>query len=367
MARITVVACCLGLFVWFWSGHLSAQHPLEVVAELQQAPGNITVTFNSRVIVSLHQFFEPSIRVAELTEDGKLAPFPDAAWSTGGDATHIALDSVLGIRTDDRGRVWMLDNGLRGGTVPKLVAWDLRENLLTDVIHLPAPVTLKDSFVNDLAVDDVHQAIYIADPAGGNDAAIIVVDRTTGMAWRVLQGDRSVIPEPIDLVIDGTPVRVKRPDGEVVRPHIGVNPIALDPTDEWLYFGPMHGTSLYRVRTEDLLNRRLTPAELAARVQRYSDKPICDGITIDAAENIYVTDLAAHAVGVIDRDRNYRILVSDPRLSWPDAFSFSPDDYVYVVANQLNLSAPLNAGKDSAKPPFYILRFRALSRGVTGR
>ena len=39
---------------------------LEVVAELQQAPGNITLTPDGRMIISLHQFYGPELRVAEV-------------------------------------------------------------------------------------------------------------------------------------------------------------------------------------------------------------------------------------------------------------------------------------------------------------
>ena len=71
--------------------------------------------------------------------------------------------------------------------------------------------------------------------------------------------------------------------------------------------------------------------------------------------------------GVIGPDRNYRILIADPRLSWVDAFSFGPDGYLYTVANQLHRSAVLNGGEAATIPPYLILRFRPLATGTTGR
>jgi len=153
-----------------------------------------------------------------------------------------------------------------------------------------------------------------------------------------------------------------------VRPRVGVNPIALDHEGRWLYFGPMSGTRLYRVRTADLRNEGLTPPELAARVEPYAERPICDGISMDSEGNIYVSEVCASAVGVIDAQRRYRRLYEDPeRLSWPDAFSFGPDGYLYVVSNQLQRSAALNAGRDESRPPYYVLRFKPLAGGVVGR
>lgn len=345
----------------------AAAPALEQVALLEQGPGNITVTPEGRILVSLHQFFSPRYPVAELTHQGALVPFPNQVWSGGDVRSGIALDSVLGIQSDRTGIVWMLDNGMRSGVTPKLVGWNSRHDKLARVIYLPPPVTPENAFVNDLAVDERHDAVYIADPAGGVNAALIVVDLTTGLARRVLEGHRSVVPEDLDLVIDDTPVQVKRPDGSVARPRVGVNPIALDVKGEWLYFGPMHGTSLYRLATRDLLDPVLDPEALAMRVERYGDKPICDGISIDTAGNVYVTDVGSNALGVIDGDGRYRILVADARLSWPDAFSFGPDGYLYTVANQLHRTAVLNAGSAAVEPPYRVFRLRPLAPGVPGR
>ena len=331
---------------------------LEVVAQMTDAPGNITVTSKGRIITSLHQFFSPAWRVVEVTPQGNV-PFPNLTWNQ---ESHdrLTLDTVLGLQADAKGRVWLLDNGLRGGSTPKLVGWDTNRNQLAQVIYLPAPITTKNSFVNDLAVDLAHQAVYIADPAGGENAALIVVDLETGMSRRVLQGDRSVIPENIDLIIDSKPVQIKLPNGQLIKPKIGVNPIALDYKTEWLYFGPMHGTSMYRIKTADLQNVGLSAVELAKRVERYSEKPICDGIAIDQADNLYLGDLAENAIGVITPDRRYQVLIRDPKLAWVDAFSVSDDGYIYTVANQLQRSATLNAGNNLAKPPFYVLRLKTL-------
>lgn len=329
---------------------------VEVVAELDQAPGNITVTPSGRIVMSLHQFYEPKLRVATL-EDGKLVPF----------AAGARVDAVLGIQADREGVVWMLDNGMRSNKPRRVIGWDAeKDRKVADIaIGKAAP---KDAFLNDLVVDRDHDAIYIADPAGGANAALIVVDIKTRKARRVLEGHESVVPRSdLDLVVDDTPVRVRTPAGEEIRPHIGVNPIAADAQNEWLYYGPMHGDTLYRVRTADLRDASLAPAALAERVERWAERPISDGIAMDDAGNIYISDIGANAVGVIDADRQYRLLAQDPRLSWPDAFSFGADGKLYVVANQLHRTARLNAGTQTATPPFHVLRLEPLATGVTGR
>lgn len=334
---------------------------LEIVAELPLAPGNITLTPDGRLILSLHQFYQPAMQVAELTPNG-LVPFPDQSGNA-----IITFDTVLGIKSDENGVVWMLDNGNQSQSVPKLVAWDTCNNQLSRVIYLPPPITLSDSFVNDLAVDLLRNFVYISDPAPGNKAALIRVDLQTGLATRILQGYPGIVPENIDLVIDGVPVRISQPDGSVIRPHLGVNGIVLDANNEWLYLSPMHSTSMYRIRSADLSNLHLSEAELGSKIERYSDKPICDGISIDQDHNIYVGDLTNHAIGVITCDRTYKLLVTDERLSWTDSFNFGSDGYLYCDCNQLHLSAPLNAGENVSAPPYYIFRVKPLADGIAGR
>lgn len=322
--------------------------PIEVVTSLSQGPGNITVTYDGRMFISQHQFYDPPHTVVEVVGN-TTKPF-----ATG------AVDSVLGIRGGID--VWLLDNGMRNKTPRKLVTWDPKADSIKRTIDLMT-ASPDDAFLNDFAVDNTRFCVYIADPAGGKNAALIVVDFTNGNARRVLEGDESVVPTEIDLVIDGTPVQIKLPGGKIIRPHVGVNPIALDKNDEWLYFGPMHSTKLYRVRAAELCEGAATP-----KVELYAERPITDGISIDDAGNIYLGDLANNAIGVIDAStRKYRELVRDPRLSWVDAFSFGPDGYYYVVANQLHRSAVLNAGVDATKPPFHIVRFKPLAPGTVGR
>ncbi len=362
-ALLIVLGCFILSPVW-------ADSRLETIAEVSQAPGNITVTPEGKIIISMHQFFSPSMSVAIVQTDSSLKAFPNAMAErrTGLKGQQgITLDSVLGIQSDSKGIVWMLDNGINSSITPKLVAWDSRNERLFKVIYLPAPASVEGSFLNDLAIDEKHQKIYLADPAKGSNAAIVVVDIATGSARRVLEGHISVIPEDLELLIDGRPLSVKRPDGTVVQPKVGINPIALDKDARWLYFGPMTGSSMYRVQTRDLLDPYFSQAALAARVERYSDRPISDGISIDKDNNIYITDVANNAIGVIDSQRKYSILIKDPRLSWPDAFSYGPDGYLYTVANQLHKSAILNGGNMQAKPPFLVMRFKPLAAGVVGR
>jgi sugar lactone lactonase YvrE len=265
--------------------------------------------------------------------------------------------------------VWMLDNGGgQPGRTPKVVAWDTRANRLERVVPIPEPATRPGSLHNDLAVDRVHEALFLADVGGDKGPAIVVVDLKTGQSRRVLEGHASVRHENAPMVIEGRPVRMRAPDGQVSEARIGLNPITIDPTSTWVYLGPMHGRSLWRVRVRDLLDQGLTPEELGRRVEHYGEKPLSDGISIDAGGHVYVTDVVNSAIGVTGPSGRYRVYARDPeRLSWADGISAGPDGWMYATFNKLHRSGVLNAGEALPKSPYYVVRFNAVSDAVPGR
>ncbi|WP_446809734.1 L-dopachrome tautomerase-related protein [Methylomonas sp. 2BW1-5-20] len=364
MSRLT--KSCAVLLLAASAAFADGNSHVDVVAEFDTGPGNVTATASGRIIMSQHQFYQPQYSVLEY-KGQTLAPFPNREWSATDSTAAVKLDSVLGIRSDANGIVWMLDNGMRSGVTPKLVGWNTKTDKLQRLIYLATPVAPKDAFVNDFALDTAHNHAFISDPAGGTNAGLIVVNLYTGAARRVLEGHASVLPENVDLVIDGQAIQVKGASGELLKPHIGVNPITEDLNNEWVYYGPMHGLSLYRIKAADLIDETLTAEELASRVQHYSDKPISDGISIDKNNNIYLGDLANNAIGVIGADRHYRQLAQCPKLSWVDSFSFGPEGRLYAVVNRLHRSATLNGGDAKSRPPYYLLQVQALAAGLPGR
>ena len=340
---------------------------IEVVAELEQGPGNLAITPDGRIILSQHQFYGPDFRVVELLPDGSTVPFPSPRWAGAPDESGIGMTAVLGIRAQWDGVVWMLDNGGAGTALPKLVGWDTVADRLHRVIHIPPPATHDNSFHNDFALDVARHQAYIADFAGGANAAIVAVDLETGVARRLLEGHHSVVPEDVRMVIDGDPVQM-RVNGQIVEPRIGLNPITIDPASEWVYYGAMHGTAVYRVPAAALADPSLSADALAAQVDRYGDKPVSDGISIDSAGNVYVTDLESHAIGVTGPDGGYRILYRDPAIiDWPDAISYGADGRFYATVNRLHDSPLLSAGERVAGPPFYVIRFDGLAHSAIGR
>ena len=341
---------------------------LEMVFELPLGPAGLTVTPRGNFILSVANEEKPQNRAVEVTSGGESKPFPTTAISQGAPGEPLTLDAVSGLELGPDGTVWILDTGRRSEVSPKIVGWDYEHKKLARVVHLTRPAVLPSSVPENLNVDPAHPFIYIADPASGGEAALIVLDLTTGLARRVLQGHPSVSAvSGLDLIIEGEKLETKRLDGSVADPIGGVNPLALDRKGEWLYFGPLRSTRLYRVRTEHLRNAALAPEKLAGLVEQYADKPICAGITLDNKGNIYVSDLAHKAIGMIAAgSKQYSILVTDPRLLWPDGLCFGVDGRLYFYTNTRRATSAASHRVNPLPQTNHLFRISTLASGRVG-
>ncbi|XXY21989.1 L-dopachrome tautomerase-related protein [Sorangium sp. So ce216] len=363
------------------------QSTLEVYARLDSTGvGGITQMPDGQVIIGFHPFYEPEVQVALLNPDREsTTPYPSTEWQSCKNADgswksdfDACLDWVLGLHTDQNGVLWLLDSarstdkaaGRPAGLVPKLVGWNTHQNKLKRVLPISPEATLTESQHNDFVVDLKHNVIVLADEAVGegsggvgDKAALVVVDLSTGESRRLLQGHRSVMPlkEPIRW-------DVGQPTSGAVDLYVGVDGIALDTNDEWLYFAPLNAYKMYRIRMSDLLDTSLTAAQLGAKVETYADKPFNGGLAIDQDDNLYLTEVGERAVGVIPSDtRQYERLVSDPDMVWPDGVTYNSDGAMYTGAAQLSLTSALQAdGVARNEPPYLVYRFKPLAPGTPG-
>lgn len=353
---ITVLSACM-------SGQSGLAAGLETIATFDQGtpPGNIAVGPDGRIFLSVHGFFGQPVKLVELLDDGSTRPYPDTTWAYAPKDGKHGLHDVLGLNVDKHGVLWLLD-GSGADHAGRLVGWNTKTESLHRIIYLAAPVIRSTSFLNDLAVDTTNNAIYIADTAGDGLAAMIIVDLETGQARRVLEGSKFTLPEDVDIVIDG---RTMELGGQPAR--LGINPITIDPANEWVYFGSMSGTSLYRIKTTHLMDASLDKHALENHIERYGDKPISDGITVDGGGNVYITSITDDSIGVVGKDGEYQTLFKRDDLSWPDGFAYGPDHKIYATINELHRSPVLNNGENGSQNEMKVVRFDALIEGKSGR
>ncbi len=326
---------------------------IEVVAELAAPPGNIAVSATGRVFFTFHPSASPSIKLAELV-DGRPVPYPNSSFQDER-ADGPWLDTPLGLRIDRQNRLWVLDNADHGRGDAKLLAFDLKSNRLVREHHFSSATAPLGSHLNDLAVHPDGKRIYIAEASILRlSPALIVYDVQQSRARRVLEGHPSVAAEPYIMTVDGEPMTVARLFS--LRP--GVDSIALDRQGEWLYFAAVTATKLYRLRTTDLDDATLSDAELGERVEVVGDKTVSDGITTDDTGTVYLTDPEHNGVMTLTAKGELTTLLKDPRLRWPDGFSFGPDGWLYVTCSALQHVILKSAEHTAAHSPYHILRFK---------
>ncbi|HVR40892.1 MAG TPA: L-dopachrome tautomerase-related protein [Thermoanaerobaculia bacterium] len=318
---------------------------VEVVATLDEPPGNLAVTRDGRIFFSFHPEARPERKVAEWV-DGKAVAFPSESF----DLFH----EVLSLRVDAQGRLWTLDHGFHGFGQPRLLAFDVASRKVVHQWDIPRAIAPFGSFVQDFQVAPDGAKIYLADVGiVSKRPALIVYDVAAKRGRRVLECDPSVTSKPYTLNVKGHEMNLL---GGLYKMHLGVDSIALDASGEWLYFGPMAHETMFRVRTADLQN-----ASTKLRVEAFGPKPQSDGIIMDAAGNIYITDVEHGAVARLDPNRKLVTLVRDPRFRWLDGFALGPDGSLYVTDSALVEVILRSKSHIRASGPYFIWRIKLAS------
>lgn len=338
---------------------------VEVVAELDITPGNVTASKTGRVFASIHGMRRGPVQLIELTGRNTWQAFPDAGWNAKPGSGPDVLNTPHGVLIDSQDRLWVIDHGnwLDKPLPPKLLAFDINTRKLVyrhDFNRWVAPET---QILQDLAVDAERGFVYIADC--GLDPAIVVVDIKRGTSRR-FAGDASLQGEEVALVVEGQSLLFPGEGGKLGPARVGINPITLSADGQTLYYGAMNGKSWFSVPAR-LLREDATDAQVAAAVKRVGPKPISDGAATDAEGNHFITNLPENGIDVLTKNGELKPLVRDARFLWPDNAHFGPDSWLYVAVNQLHRNPIFTGQADTGRPPYLIARVWTGTKGQPGR
>jgi len=336
---------------------LLGEDELQQVLSYPLPIGNVAVSRDGRVFFTVHPEARPKGNKLIEFVNGAAVPYPNARQQA------ELFDTVLGVAIDRQGNLWTIDHGNHGMRSARLLAFDLDSGKVVHDHRLPAEMAPAGSFLQDLQISADGRTIIIADASFWRKRpAIIVYDVESGAARRVLESHPSVSAEKYVITHGGNEMRYF---GGLVALRGGVDGITLG--REWLYFGALSGSTLYRIRLRDLRNAEFPAAQLARRVEAYSAKPLSDGLSTDVDGNVYVTDVEHNAVFLIGADREPRTLLRSPRIRWPDALSFGPEGWLYVADSALQSVVLQPQEHIEANGPYGIFRFRPGAEGVPGQ
>ncbi|UOQ72886.1 major royal jelly family protein [Hymenobacter cellulosilyticus] len=339
----------------------AANSPLQVVAEFREPQiVGVAVLPDGRTFGDFPRWDDnPVAPVAEIGTDGSVKPYPDATWCMWNETTRnepqkhwICPQSV---HADKTGMLWVLDPASPGlkATVPggpKLVKIDPATNKVVQNISFPENVAPRKSYLNDVRVDTQNSYAYITESGEGS---LVVVDLKAGKARRVLTKHTSMLGD--------TTLNIKADGHEMIdatgkRARFNADGIALSQDLQYLYWKPLTSYKLYRIKTEALRNPALTDAQLAQQIEDLGKVPACDGMEIDAANNLYLTAFEDHSIKRRTPNGKITTVVQDTRLQWPDTFAFTADGTMYVTASAIHKTPTWNKGVGKQDQPYWIFK-----------
>ena len=330
---------------------------LEEVLSYPEPVGNVAVSADGRIFFTVHPESRPQgNRLLEYV-NGAAVPYPDIG-------SQLKLfDTVLGVVVDQQNRLWTIDHGNHGLRTARLLAFDLTTGKLIHDERFTEDIAPAGSLLSDLQVSADGSTVIISDASYWRKSpALIVYDVESGSARRVLEAEESVSAEPY---IIHSRDREMSFLGGIVSLRGGVDGLALGP--DWLYFGAISGSGLYRVRLSDLRDETLPPIQLSRRVARYSTKPLSNGLSVDTEGNVYITDIEHGAIFVVDSEQDLSTLIQSDEIRWPDALSFGPDGWIYVSDSALTELVLQSREHIEENQPYRIFRFQPGVEGIPGQ
>ncbi|WP_419710607.1 SMP-30/gluconolactonase/LRE family protein [Pseudomonas sp. NFX224] len=314
------------------------------------------VTVDGRTFVSLTQSEGPGTSLAEIGKDGQLHPYPDAQWNTWNAAEpgqHFLHVNALRVGPD--GKLWAVDAGNTGintgaHAVPgagKLVKIDLASNRVEQVYTFASPVQQDNSYFDDVRFHG--RLAYLTDPGA---VRLVVLDMDSGQARTVLEGHELSI-DHLPMFADGNKLFI--PNGQEKR--VGLDQLEVSPDGKYLYYQAIPGP-LARIETRYIDDPKLAAREVEKHAEHWLDTWSTGGTAIDAAGNIYASDVNTRSVKRIAPDKTVSTVVADPRLIWVDAL-WIEGGYLYLPAAQINRTPATTAGKPSTVDyPVHLYKIR---------
>ena len=331
-------------------------------------PTGVAVSKTGRIFVNFPRWGDPvEYTVGEL-KNGQVTPYPNADINKAEGDPARTFVSVQSVVIDEQDRLWILDTGSinfqpHKPNGPKLVCVDLKQDKIIKTIDFKKGNAIHDkTYLNDIRFDlnrETGGVGFITDSSDSGPNGIIVVDLDTGEAWRRLNDHPSTKAQPnFAPVVEGEPLMARPPDGPEAYLKIGSDGIAISGDKKALYYCPLISRRLYSVSVDALVDRNKSDDDVAATVKDLGDREYAsDGLETDAKGRIYLTDYEHNSIRVRDPDGgNDRVLVSDPRMIWPDSMSAAADGFLYFTANQLNRQPRFHKGQDMRKQPYSLFR-----------
>lgn len=328
---------------------------IEVALSYPEPVGNVAVSEAGRIFFTVHPESRPKGNRLLEWVDGAAEPYPSGALQS------MLFDTVLGLYIDDQNRLWSIDHGNHGFGKARVLAFDLGTNELVHDHTFDRSAAPAGSMLQDLRVSADGNHAFIADASIWRQSpAIVVYDIRSRQARRVLESHPSVSAE--DYLIQ-TETGDMAWLGGLVSLKAGVDGLALDTDNDWLYYGAINQSGLYRVPVAALVDPALPDRQVAGRVERVGDKPLSDGIRFDGA-TLLITDVEHGAVHALE-DGSLSTLIRSSRIRWADNLDIGPDGSLYLADSAIPDLVLKTSEHIQSSAPYYVFRIPSAALAAT--
>lgn len=326
-----------------------AEGTVEAVVTFDRPIGNAAVADDGRLFFTVHPEAHPAPPYLYEWVAGKAVPFPAEGQTD-------LFQTPLGLRIDGQNRLWVIDPGRHGTGQPSLTAIDLTTGAVAHRHEFTGDEAPLGSFLQDMTLSPDGRYVYIADVGfWPKRPALVVYDTRTQRAWRRLERHDSTYPQNW---LIRTPIRDMSFFGGILQMKTGVDGVAASHDGLWLYYAAMNHDTLFRLPAALLQDPEATTEAVEAAVEPVGRKPLSDGIAIDPAGTVYVTDVEHQAVMAVSPDGSLWTVVKDGRIRWADGLAFGPDGWLYLADSaipEIVLQSPEHV---AGAAPFHVWRFR---------
>lgn len=330
---------------------------LETVATMDYPPGNVAVSSNGRIFVNYHPFAKAERFGPTMFEvvNGNPVPWPSLQ-------AQKDWQGVFGMTVDRQNRLWLIEPAGLDHERTRLTAWNLTSNTKVFEHWFDKGVL---PFAQDLRVTADGTRVILADTGlfKFTRPAIAVFEPGTGRLLERLAQHSSTQAQ--DWTIS-SPFGPHKLGYGLVNFTVGVDGIELSNDGKWLYFGAMSHQRLYRVPVAALGDPSVDEAAFANLVEDQGAKPLSDGITLDAAGRVILTDIE-HG-GLMRRLDNGQLetLVNDPKIVWADGVVRAPNGDLLFTDSAIpayvdQFARPPSAERLAAHRPYRLLRLPVTS------
>jgi len=331
------------------SNNMEGAKRLEKLIKLNYPPGNLAVAQNGHIYFNYHPLTRPA-RFAPSTifdwDNGKMVPFPSQEMQK-------EFQGSFGMTIDKQNHLWLIEPATFDFKHTRIWAFDLATKQKVHYYQFPEGVA---KYAEEIRVTGDGKFVLLANPGifRFTNSQLLVYAVQDHSVRAAIDGDPSVQPE--NWIIHTTEGKPHRLMYGLLNFAVGIDGIEISDDQQWVYMASMTHSRLFRVPLADVLDKHLTPSDVAAKIENLGEKPMSDGITIDKSGNVIITDVEHGGLMSFDPvTKKTTTLVRNREIMWADGVAAGPDNALYFTDS----SIPTYIGEFAAPPDEQLLRKNA--------